>query len=261
MKKILLIGLGFLFLGLIFSVSSAHAAATSFSEAYIYWDTVEFSGISVMWLEQGSYSDAYVYAATELGDVDDGDSDWGDGAWTNTGAQASVPGAESNAWTNDTQLGATVSLAPDGINTDFAYGEAGAEYWGELLALEEGFLYFSVDYFISQNLSAPCPDDWAEGWASVGVELFSYNSDENESWLENYVEDGESGYWDNSGTLTVSLWLDEGDEAMFYVWADAEAAAYSEYCEEIPEPAAMMLLGSLATGLFSMASLRKKFKR
>ena len=260
MKKILLVGLGFLCLGLIFSASSAHAVSTSFGEAYIDWGTMEFSGISIMWLEQGSYSDAYVYAATELGDVDDGDGDWLD-AWTDTSAQASVSGAESSAWTSDTQLGATVSLAPDGINTDFAYGEAGAEYYGELVALEDGFLCFSVDYFISQNLSAPCPDDWAESWVSVGAELSSYNGDQDERWLENYVEDGESGYWDNSGTLTVSLWLDEGDEAMFYVWADAEAAAYSEYCEEIPEPAAMMLLGSLATGLFSMASLRKKFKR
>ena len=243
----------FVWLSLMFSANSSHAVSISNSKAIIYWDTLDISGIEIEWI---SISKGSGCGADAQDDWDYDDSwDRKDG-WVDTSAFASVTNAKADAWTTDTELYEEVlarSTGPYGAGSS-----AAAWRWGGFIALETGDLTISVDYYLTQDLSTEYLGEWAEGEAAAGLHLYNEaTGDSAEDWghlYYNYVYDGGSDYSEDYGTLTVTLWFDEGQEGEFHanVWNHADV--YSP----VPVPCTMLLLGS---GLAGLGLIGRRFRK
>ena len=240
----------FVWLSLIFSANSSHAMSISNSMAIIHWDTLDISGIEIEWISKGSGSWAEAW--------DDWDYDWSEeykDGWVYTSALASVTNATADAWTDDMELHEEVFAMSTGPYEAYSY--AGAVRWGVFKALETGDLTISVDYYLTQELSTEYLGESAEGEAYALLALYSGLDgvgveDQRELW--NSVYNGGSGYWEDSGTLTVTLWFDEGQVGEFYadVWNHADV--YSP----VPVPCTMLLLGS---GLAGLGLIGRRFRK
>ena len=280
MKKILCFGIFFICLGLLFSASNAFAVSTSFSYAYIDLDSLEFSfivdggnkmdivdAISPSGGESGSEAEAWDNDGDEKGSV------WEDD-WVDTNMLAEVNNALGYGWTGaeappevleidiDNAIGELVWAHANGINTEEAHSWARAECYQEFMANQSGTLTISVDYFLNQDLDTDYLNDYAYGfsYAELGLVYFDGSVDSiDNAELEEEVWDENTLSQISNGILTASLWFEQGDEGVLWGFVENKADVYSEYSEPIPEPATLALLGSLATGLFSVASLKKKF--
>ena len=253
MKKGILVFMAcFVWLLLMFNANSSHAVSVSNSTAIIYWNTLYISGIEIEWISKGSGCWA---EAKDNWDYDYS-YDWKD-EWVDTSASASVTNATANAWTTDLELyggGWARSTGPYEAKSDAATGR-----WGEFKALESGDLTISVDYYLTQDLSTQYLGEWVEG--EVSAFLYLHNKTKGD-WAEdrgdlyNSVYDGDSGYWEDSGTFTVTLSFDEGDEGEFgaNVWYDANV-------HSVPVPSAMLLLGSGLAGLGLIGRRFRKYKK
>jgi len=242
----------FVWLLLMFSANSSHAVSVSNSTATIYWHTLYISGIDIEWIYKGSGSFAYA------GDDWNFDlaSDTKD-KWVDTSASASVTNATADAWTTDLELyggGWASSTGPYE-----AYSDAATGRWGEFKALKSGDLTISVNYYLTQDLSTQYLGEWAKGGASAFLYLSNKTKGdwaEDRGDLYNSVYDGDSGYWEDSGTFTVTLSFDEGDEGEFgaNVWYDANV-------HSVPVPSTMLLLGSGLAGLGLIGRRFRKYKK
>ena len=255
MKKGILLFMGCLvWLTLIFTAHTSHASSFSNSTAWIDWNTLSIWGIDIQW----DYQESYSYAEAQ----DPWDSPWNEDFkdyWGETSSLASVTnangGANGTAWTNDSQLFEEVSATSTG--GDYWAGSlAKAELYGEFTALETGELTISVDYYLTQDLQTENMGESAWGDSETWLEIWKDNyvdDSYDEHFLWNEVYDGESGSWNDSGTLEVTLFFNEGDAGYFSAgvmnWAEARVSS------PVPEPSTMLLLG---VGLIGLVGCRHK---
>ena len=209
----------FICAALTFSAASVRADAISTSQAWIDWTSLVISG-AITWTEKGSES--YAWAEDETGwDEDDG------------------------------FLYEEVSALADG-NIMGAYSDADAYRWGYFVATSDGLVEISVDYELVQKLSTENGGEWADGIAAAELWLMNewdmYPTCDSVE-LYNEVFDGDSMSDSASGTLTVSVWFDTGDEGWF------DVGVWNEAYVEIPEPATIALLG---LGTLSMVSVKRR---
>jgi hypothetical protein len=226
---------------LTFSAASARAEAVSTSQARIDWTSLTISG-DITWSNKGSESHAY--SEDDTGSDEDVQTESG---WVNTSAFASVYHASGNADTNDKYLYEEVyAIANDAITTWASCYEVYAWRWGSFTANSNGWVKFSADYKLSQDLETGYGygNEWAYGYAEAGLYLENdADWDQDMPVLENEVWDGDSVTDLHKGILTVSLWFDAGNEGYFEAWV------YNDADVEVPEPTIICLLGLGVLGL------------
>jgi hypothetical protein len=226
--------------------SAGHAAATATVESGVSELTVGGGTISVL----DKYSDAYGFAASDIDGTDEHESD---GAFWDRSVTAHVDGATATGQTAQYDIGATALATPPS-------GAAGA-YASTLQAVRfqattAGTLTFDAAYVMSQDLVTSLLGDSAGASTTVGLKL--YNSagmllDSDSASLDNFLENGASNSWTDSGLLSVSGYFNAGDTGVLKIWADAEALAFT-----IPVPGALLLAG-IGAGLVGWVRRRKAF--
>jgi hypothetical protein len=233
MKKEILL-LMVICLVLTFITTSARAGAVSTSTAWIDWTSLNISG-DVTLGNKGSESRAY--AEDDTDSDEDLQGEWG---WVNTSAFASITQTYGDAYTKDSSLYEEVyALGNDAITME-AYAEAEAWRAGYFTADSDGWVEFSIDYELWQQLLTNYVGEWAYGYADAGLYLANddtWDEDEDVAVLKNEVWDNNSLSDTKDGTLTVSLWFDAEEVGYFEAWV------YNKAQVEVPEPATIALLG------------------
>lgn len=242
MKKQLSIITGFC---IVLAFCADAQAGISHSVSTIDWTSLSITG-EIAWEELGSVS--YAMAYDDSGWGMDGDEKEG---WVLTSALAqptqSYP-TYGNAHTNDNELYEEVSAQTNGTTITYAYAEAGAGFWGYFIAAVDGYVTFSADYEISQNLACVNADEWSYGYAEAVLYLENdtdETEDEDSDILINEAWGGDDLSDSASGTFTVSLWFNAWESGYFEAWVYNEAEA-----EVIPEPATIAILGLGSLVLF-----------
>jgi hypothetical protein len=226
--------------------ANVHAEAISTSIAQIDWTSLTISG-DITWLDKGSES--YAYAEDDTGSNKDVQTD--ESGWMDTSASASIALIYGDAYTNDDYLYEEVYAIANDATTTLAYAEAYAARWGNFTANSNGWVEFSADYEIWQQLLTNDVDEWAYGHAEAGLYLMNEDTDDEDSpVLDNEVYDGGSMTDSDKGTLMVSLWFDAGGVGYFEAWASND----TEVVVPVPEPATICILG---LGVLSLVRRKK----
>ena len=229
---------------LTFSAASARAEAVSTSQAWIDWTSLTITG-NITWTDKGSESYAWAEDATDW----DEDFDSAPG-WVDTSAFASIVGsafhAYGDAYTDADYLYEEVYAIANGATTMWADANAYACRWGDFIADSSGWVTFSADYEFSQSLRTDYVGEWAHGFAKAELwllDLYMFVVDDDTAELENFAPNGQSITDGDAGTLTVSLWFEEGFVGSFVAGVENKADV------EIPEPTTIALLGFGALSL------------
>ena|GEM_PF-2303075 len=241
--------------------ASVHAAAVSKSKALLDWGSFEIildSGMSLTWIEREEYVDAYAdddYAFDgRYSDSDyDDTSEW---SWGETGVTASTPYAEGSGWTTTSEVGETVWALADGSYNTYAYADALAKRWVDFEISGSGYVTVNVDYSLDLYVSTDRAGDEAYAYASSYIELYNYDTvdlDYDKDYLDYAVYDGAGDAFAAGGTLTLSVWFNDGEYGGIYATVDNRAEVYSP----IPEPSTMLLLGS---GLLAVPFIRRMLR-
>lgn len=221
------------------------AEIISTSESEI-WVLPIVSG-DITWSSKGSQSSVYT--------IDDTGEDGilnKRAKWINTSAFSALSLTYGKASTTDNYLYGDVYARTDATTVIFPYATGNAFRWGYFIANSDGYVEFSANYQIEQQLRTEYTDELAYGFAEVMLGLYNETaSEETEDYrtLENEIYDGVFFTDSESGALTVRLWFNAGDVGSF------EACAYDEAETEMkaPEPATIALLA-----IGALALLRRK---
>ncbi|MCX7858366.1 MAG: PEP-CTERM sorting domain-containing protein, partial [Deltaproteobacteria bacterium] len=152
-----------------------------------------------------------------------------------------------------TVLGGHLNVGPYGTVEPYAYSYV--HRGGSFKVLSNGWISFSVPYSVDYLLSASSdPYAYARcGWG-VGLDLSVGSRYKSElHWFDMEALPGEILNDKYEGILYGRLYGRANDEGAFWVFAQADAQAYSA----VPVPGTFILLGSGLLGL-RIISLRKK---
>ncbi len=241
--------------------ASVHAAAVSNSTALLDWGSFEIildSGMGLTWIERRE--DVVAYADDDYAfDGPYSDSDYDDTtewSWGEIGVTASTPYAEGSGWTTTSEVGETVWALADGAPNTYASAWAFADRWVGFEISGSGYVTVNVDYSLDLYVSTDRAGDEAYAYASSYIELYSSSGDwdYDEDFLDYAVYDGAGDAFAAGGTLTLSVWFNDGEYGEIYaeVYNDAEV-----YSAPIPEPSTMLLLGS---GLLAVPFIRRMLR-
>lgn len=233
---------------LTFSAASVYAEAVSTSQAWMDWTSLTIPE-NITWVDGNSES--YAYAEDATGSDEDFQSESG---WVDTYAFASIYHSaietSGEALTDPDRLYEEVygfaAIDEGETITTWARSEAYARRWSYFIADLDGWITFSVDYELSQDLATNNAGEWAKGTANAELQLMNTDTveeDEDIAVLENFVSDGASKSDGGIGTLTVTVYFGAGELGYF------EARVYNEAIAAIPEPMTVVLLGLGALGL------------
>jgi hypothetical protein len=220
--------------------AGVRAEALSTSDAQINWTSLAITG-GITWSNESSYS--YAYAADDTGWAEDYRQEPG---WVDTYAYAWIGDSWGYASTDDSYLYERVYAIANEATTTWADAEADAYRYGNFTADSDGWVQFSADYALWQELSTGDVGEWAYGYAGAGSYLQNYSTyewDQDMRSLENSVSDGGSLTDGDAGTLTVAVWFNAGDSGYF------QAGVYNGAEVQIPEPATLSLLSLGAVSL------------
>ncbi|MBW1933818.1 MAG: PEP-CTERM sorting domain-containing protein [Deltaproteobacteria bacterium] len=259
LKKAILLFMGcFVWLALILAPPASHASFYSKSTARIDWSSLSISGIEIEWTSQESHPIAQIQDPNNQ-------TGWGlplkKDDWT-----ASWEEREASLSVGNTQSGAS-SLANTGtsLNAEASAWSGGGDYWawsqadalrsGTFTALGDGNLTISVDYYLSQDLHTDSAGQYANGTAYASLGLSRHGEDGlmicDEDGLYHKVYNGVSGFWEDSGTLAVTLKFTKDQEGSFL--------ASVKSCAEVspvPVPSTILLFASGLAGVFAIGRKR-----
>lgn len=258
-------------LGLVSFSTPASGSATASVNLTIDWNTFTTGldvGMNLEWKKLGSLSTAGVYYNKNQKDSQDSASDdWGD-----TSAAASFDTNSGSV----TALGSTTAETIQTSADAFSDGDGrldgdshgwGENRWGKFIVTGSGNVTFSVDYSASITLNETEPRPWDVCSALVEMDLWlNYvvdplepqegNTypwwDDREKWIPDW-DPPLNDTWSETGTLTVTLWFENGQEGVMRAGAASCASAAS-----IPEP---MTIGLLALGGLTLMRCRNNTGR
>lgn len=236
--------------------SSAHGAAVSSNSSIINWESLSYKtseGMSLHFPARSSTSFAAAFSSSSFAD----DFHSSDG-WGSTSALASIVSpsgsAIGSAFTNPRTLFASAT-ASSAFGSPFQSDAAALRSAGFSVS-GSGDLTVSVGYSLSQSLSTSLFREFAEGFAFAGLLLYY---DDNSAVaadtdvILNSILDGDSLFASRTGTLSATLFFNDGQGGFFDVLGSGHSAV-----APVPEPSTVILLGA---GLAGMGLLRKRFKR
>ncbi len=241
MKKLMTICLAVLVIAAV-----VRADALSISTARLNWESLNITG-DITWIEDSKYSESYAYASNETGYDEDYEGEEG---WVPTYAYASTETSNGRAYTDPYNLYEEMYASASKSTTTWAYAYADAYRYGNFTADSAGLVEFSTSYSLQQELSTDEVGESAYGYAEAGLYIYNndtYGYDQNTASLSNSLSEPGYIYLPDSGTLTVSVWFDDGQSGYFEGWV------YNGGNAQIPEPATLSLLG-----LGALSLLRRK---
>jgi hypothetical protein len=232
-----------IFLVSILFAASAQATVGDYADV---WADVDWSSLQVsldsgmsMTVYSDTYSGSYSYADN---------SDWEQGeqihelsGFVDTGAIINLSNAKSTANTDSSLLTSTAyaTQSAGGSGAEGAYADSSSWRDGEFGISGDGYVQFEIGYELEVDLSASGAEE-ASGISLAHLFLSNDSTvDEHyeEDFLEYTISNSAGGLLDNvSGTLTVSVYFNDGDFGYFYAGTDCGA-------EVIPEPCTVLLFG------------------
>ena len=224
----------------------AHAMPMSMSDSFARFSnlTITTSGdVSIIDPESSTYAEAEDDLIWDFQDHDDLSTDSVSSAVSSFGSAL--------AQTTNTSLHAGVAASSD-LSSPWgvAWASAYQSYWiyADASGLG-GTVTITADYEIEQSLTTSAAGDFAGAYSIAYMAIGEWGSGsilaEAYEELGMGVENGADFVDSLSGTMTVSLWFDAGEEG----WT--ETIAYSEtYVESIPLPSSVLLIGLGLTGLW-----------
>jgi hypothetical protein len=239
---------------LIFSASNARATAIGDSTASINWNTLTISGIGITFSDRFSFSDYRVVDNGTLSEDFDTVTDWSD-----TSASVTTTNTTATSFTSDDALISDANASAS-VNPSFAYVDfTGAFRGGSFTADATGDLTISADYSLQAEASTDAGNEWADAW--TGAFIFTENitdavfvQDFSDYWASVFlVPGGGSDFYSDSGTLSITLAFDAGEEGFMQLGVDSDA-----YAAVVPEPATIALLGIGLAGLGGRYLRRRK---
>lgn len=235
-------------LALAFAAGNVWAALFSGSTSIIDWNSLNIStsGMTIEYYWYGDRSEAHAWNANSA-DYDYDEIRY----WGNTTATAYLTNATGSAWTTESTIGESVAADADAGSYAYAGRAAGFHVSGG-----SGTITISVDYQLGQEMQTNVLGDYAAGDAWTWLGLYNIDYDNNDYYLvalNNEIADGDSFSDSATGTLSVSLFFNEGDDGWFDVGAENYANTSS-----VPLPGSIVLM---ASGLFGLAGFRKRKSR
>ncbi|MDY6839836.1 MAG: hypothetical protein SWH78_17900 [Thermodesulfobacteriota bacterium] len=213
-RKMLLLGILFLWLTLLFSTNVVQASSFSSSTATVDWTTWYFwtdGSLEIEWahLEDNVGARAWNSINPELEEEEVLDEVI---PWGTTSASTSVVGATGEGWTFPGEVGGSALAQAVPVPWSVSDG-GGARYVGFDILGGAGYVHVSVDYYLEQDMQSETPGDYADGYAMAGLYIGNdpqpdYGPYLDEASLTNRVWNGMNKTDSLTGTLSGSYYFE-----------------------------------------------------